>query len=257
MQIPGLQGLNSLFATYQVPRQEQVARTSATTPVEPVSAVQSVQTPNVSATEQSQALSPLDLGPLQDQARLNQAFILSSQRSEFSITGDGFTAQGYSQSASFSGTFSGAGGTLQLNIEVTQSVVGISFGAGAIESSGNDLFAQLSDKLPEDARALLDQFLGGSLAPDYFSPENTANRIADFALGGFSFFEGGKAAAENSQDSRQRFADFILPAIDQGIREALDILGDMPSPILEDVEQTRDLIGERFDAFVNGLDNTA
>ena len=53
---------------------------------------------------------------------------------------------------------------------------------------------------------------------DYFSPEKTADRIVTFALSGFSHFEGGAAAQENSVESRQRFADLI------GLDICLDIL---------------------------------
>jgi hypothetical protein len=114
----------------------------------------------------------------------------------------------------------------------------------------------LLDRLPPSARQVIDKYQQGQFPTDYFSPTNVANRISDYALKGFSSFDGGKASSQNTQESRQRFADFILPAIDKGFQQALDILGKLPDQIASGVQETRDKIQKRFTDFIQGANST-
>lgn len=121
-----------------------------------------------------------------------------------------------------------------------------------VAASGNDTPSGMADllaRLPEDVRAEVERFVNGEVAADYYTPESTADRIVSFVLGGFDRFEGGAAAQENTSETRQRFVDFILPAIDKGYGEALDQLGELPDEVLSSLEKTRTLIGERLDGF--------
>jgi len=86
------------------------------------------------------------------------------------------------------------------------------------------------------------------------SPEATAGRIADFALG---FFDAYRERYEDLSDdeARQQFADFIGGAIGQGIEEARGILGALQA-LNPDVDNTIEtiagLIQQRLDDFVSG-----
>ncbi|GMV95090.1 MAG: hypothetical protein AMXMBFR82_48680 [Candidatus Hydrogenedentota bacterium] len=88
------------------------------------------------------------------------------------------------------------------------------------------------------------------------SPEATAGRIADFALGFFDVYrEQHSELGEN--EARQQFAEFIGGAIGQGIEEARGILGALQAlnPDVDNkIETIADLIQQRLDAFVSGVE---
>lgn len=89
---------------------------------------------------------------------------------------------------------------------------------------------------------------------EYFSPENTANRILDVAL---SFFEisSFKAKSGDNESSRQEFSDFIGSAIQTGFAKASEILGDLPEEIISQINATNDLVFDGLGNFVkNGVD---
>ncbi len=83
------------------------------------------------------------------------------------------------------------------------------------------------------------------------SPEATAQRIVDFALGFFDqYFENHRELSED--DAREEFATFIGAAIQQGIQEAQDILGVLNAfnPDVESLIGTiESIVQERLDAF--------
>lgn len=88
------------------------------------------------------------------------------------------------------------------------------------------------------------------------SPEATAGRIADFALGFFDKYAENNGL-ENNEEGRQQYADFIGAAINQGIAEARDILTSLSAlngEVDANIDQTASLVQERLDNFVaNGL----
>ncbi|MCP4644902.1 MAG: hypothetical protein GY851_30960 [bacterium] len=96
------------------------------------------------------------------------------------------------------------------------------------------------------------------LAPDAeldTSPEATANRIADFAVGFFQAWrdQSDERLALPDEQARQQFADFIGGAINQGIGEARDILGALNAlgdDVTAQIDSTGDLIQARLDDFV-------
>lgn len=90
---------------------------------------------------------------------------------------------------------------------------------------------------------------------NYFSPENTANRIYNFATSFYETFLAG-TGKEDSEASRQEYKDIIGSAIDEGFGQALDILGDLPDEVSSQIQTTHDLIFEKLDKFVKGEEQT-
>jgi hypothetical protein len=88
------------------------------------------------------------------------------------------------------------------------------------------------------------------------SPEATANRIADFALGFFGKYAENNGLADDAE-GRQKFVDFIGAAVAKGIDEARGILGSLQAlngDISSNIDKTASIIQDRFSAFVeNGL----
>jgi len=86
------------------------------------------------------------------------------------------------------------------------------------------------------------------------SPEATANRIADFALGAFSVWQKHHADLPE-QDAREQFASFIGGAIQQGIAEArgiLSALNALNGEVDSNINTTWDIIQQRLSDFVTG-----
>lgn len=85
---------------------------------------------------------------------------------------------------------------------------------------------------------------------EYFSPERTAERIANFVKNGFGRTSFG---SEGAEDSRQRFIDFIMPYIRQGVDGALALFGDgLPDEIRGNAEKTYQLVEESLKNFATG-----
>jgi hypothetical protein len=85
---------------------------------------------------------------------------------------------------------------------------------------------------------------------EIFSPENTADRILNFALSWYSPEEG------DTEVARQDFADTIGAAIQKGFDEALNILGDLEDEIMDGIDKTHELVFNGLDDFVkNGISN--
>ena len=93
-----------------------------------------------------------------------------------------------------------------------------------------------------------------SALEEYFSPENTAQRILDVATSFFAMSEIGKKNGDN-EDGRQKFADFIGAAIETGFKQAKNILGDLPEAISGKIEKTHEFVFSGLNDFVkNGID---
>jgi hypothetical protein len=83
------------------------------------------------------------------------------------------------------------------------------------------------------------------------SPEATAGRIADFALGMYGLYKQQNPDLDDEQ-SIQKFETLIRGAVNQGFSEARSILGSMglmDDKVKEDADKTYDLVQERFDSF--------
>ena len=89
---------------------------------------------------------------------------------------------------------------------------------------------------------------------DYFSAENTANRILDVATSFFELSSFNKASG-NNEESRQQFSDLIGAAIKEGFRQAKEVLGDLPKEISGQIQETNELVFSGLEDFVkNGVD---
>jgi len=86
------------------------------------------------------------------------------------------------------------------------------------------------------------------------SPEATANRIADFALGVFGVWRKNHDELAE-EDARKQFASFIGGAIQQGIQEArgiLTALNALNGEVDTNINTTWDIIQQRLSDFVSG-----
>lgn len=78
-----------------------------------------------------------------------------------------------------------------------------------------------------------------ALMPEYWSAENTSQRIVDFATSFFSAFEG----------EASDFFKTIKEAIKEGFGQAKDQLGELPGTVGKLVNKTFDLTMEKLDAY--------
>jgi hypothetical protein len=88
------------------------------------------------------------------------------------------------------------------------------------------------------------------------SPEATANRIADFALGFFSKYAKNNGLEDN-EEGRRQYVEFIGAAVAKGIDEArgiLSALNVLNDGLNADIDKTAGLIQKRFEDFIkNGF----
>ena len=79
----------------------------------------------------------------------------------------------------------------------------------------------------------------------YFSPDNTSQRIVDFASGLFTSYK--NRHPEMSQDeAAERYGELVRNAVDDGFREALALLGALPDSIMETIRETYDLVMQKL-----------
>jgi predicted transcriptional regulator len=87
--------------------------------------------------------------------------------------------------------------------------------------------------------------------PDYWSAENTSQRIVDFAISFYNAFKG----------QGSEFLQMIKDAIEEGFKQAKDILGNLPDNVNNLVQDTHDLTMKKLDEWAqkNGIivDNLA
>lgn len=88
---------------------------------------------------------------------------------------------------------------------------------------------------------------------DYFSPENTAQRIVDFARSFFPAYGDNHADEHDPTKLQDDFTKMMRDAIEQGFKEARAILGDFyeqdtPGFITDTIDQTYDLVQQKLDA---------
>ncbi|OPZ59921.1 MAG: hypothetical protein BWY87_00754 [Deltaproteobacteria bacterium ADurb.Bin510] len=82
-----------------------------------------------------------------------------------------------------------------------------------------------------------------SLGTDYFTPENTAGRILDFA--------------RSLWDGSSEKLDLLASAIDEGVNQAKQILGDMPDWLGATIGKTVDLLHEGIKKMREEIGQTA
>ncbi|PCJ67119.1 MAG: hypothetical protein COA73_00445 [Candidatus Hydrogenedentota bacterium] len=147
----------------------------------------------------------------------------------------------FSASATFSLSKSGSGDSAQfgsVTITASQSIEIV------VERSLEKLRAVVTDA--REALGLPD----GAVIDT--SPEATAGRIADFALGAFQAFQNNNPELEG-KDARIAFADLIGNAIQKGIDEARDILtalSALSGETSSNIDTISQIIQERLDNFI-------
>ena len=132
---------------------------------------------------------------------------------------------------------------------------GDSFQLTGSVSSGRSLHVVLERSYAQ-LRVIIGQARAGLNLPEGvsldLSPEATANRIADFALGAFRFFRANHEEL-GEEEARQAFVDLIGDAINQGIQEAREILlaFDALTPEVDaKIDTISSIIQQRLDAFL-------
>lgn len=121
---------------------------------------------------------------------------------------------------------------VNLSVNATLSLYQSSTGSSATNSSSS-----LTDQLQE-----------------LFSPENTAQRILDFALSFYASSDSYSAEGDTAA-ARAEFADTIGAAIQKGFDLAQSILGNLPDDVQSIIDQTHQLVFDGLADFVeNGLD---
>jgi len=81
---------------------------------------------------------------------------------------------------------------------------------------------------------------------DYFSPENTSQRIVDFASGFFASYKN-RHPEISPEEAAESYGELVRNAVDDGFREALALLGTLPGSILDTVMETYDLVMRMID----------
>jgi len=112
--------------------------------------------------------------------------------------------------------------------------------------SGEDAAETITDETTTEQDIL-------SKLQDYFSPEKTAQRILDVATSFFAASEVGQTEG-NTESARRKFADFIGAAIDEGFKQAKNLLGDLPDKVAAGIETTHSTVFSGLEDFVkNGI----
>ncbi len=140
---------------------------------------------------------------------------------------------------------------LSLKASIVETSMDVSFSVrdqplGLIyRSAVEKLNEQLESKLgPEPIQA-------AAAADMDFSPGVVAERIVSFATGFFDTYAGNHGG-EKTEEQLSGFMNLIRDAIDQGFKEASDILdglGVLQGGIKDNADRTYDLIQEKLDAF--------
>lgn len=143
----------------------------------------------------------------------------------------------------------------ELKSRANQSLVKAMFG---VAGQGDDkamriFYGEVLDKLNAElgTEQAVTQDKVAAQKEDFWSPENTADRIVNSALGHFETFKTQNPGMAEEQQLEQ-FMTKITEAIDKGYGEAVKVLDGLKvfdGSIKDNAEATRALIGERLAAF--------
>ncbi|MGE4159280.1 MAG: DUF5610 domain-containing protein [Planctomycetota bacterium] len=173
---------------------------------------------------------------------------LRTDRVEFSAQGQDAFLKGYRESMHVDATVRLGDSLWDISIDVQREVI-----MQGAATTPQEFQKGLLDSLPEDVRQKIEGYLAqgenGTLGD--LSPDRVSDNIVNFALTGFDPAQGFDSKA------KQGFLDYILPAIDKGFKDALDILDAFLTPEARGiVDETRKLVGEKLDTW-KGIDITA
>ncbi len=143
----------------------------------------------------------------------------------------------------------------ELKARSNYSLVQAMFGGGkqGDDKAMNILYSEIMEKLNAElgeAHAITPDKVAGQ-AEDYWSPENTAGRIVEGALGFFETFQ--KQYPSLAEDEQlEQFLATITQAIDEGYGEAIKVLDGLKvfdGSIKDNAEATRSIIDDKLAAF--------
>jgi hypothetical protein len=193
-------------------------------------------------TDDASELASFGLGELESLARSAQAFRFEASQTEWQISGSNFQARGITQSARFEAIIQDEDRTLKFTLEVEKTVVGIAYQSAR---DANDPLADTFSKLLEDLNpGSTDRASDDRARDDFFSPQAAADRLARLAVD-LGFDSNSENASNDQRRSNfEQFLESIQPAIDEGFRQAEDLLGPLPDDIKESIDQARDLLDD-------------
>ena len=99
----------------------------------------------------------------------------------------------------------------------------------------------MGQEVPEDGDSAKVGQTDPLQVPEEWNAENTSQRIVDFAVSFFDAFKG----------SGSEFLDTIKAAIEDGFKQARDMLGDLPDQVSGLIDDTYNLVMEKLDAWGN------
>lgn len=143
----------------------------------------------------------------------------------------------------------------ELKARANQSIVEAMFGGGkqGDDKAMNILYSEIMDTINAELgseHAITSEKMAGQ-ADDYWSPENTAGRIAEGALGFFETFQ--KQNSKMPEEEQvEKFLSIITKSIDKGFGEAVKVLDGLKifdGSIKDNAEATRSIITEKLEAF--------
>ncbi|ART79471.1 DUF5610 domain-containing protein [Oceanisphaera avium] len=143
----------------------------------------------------------------------------------------------------------------ELKARANQSIVEAMFGGvkQGDDKAMNILYTEIMDTINKELgveHAVTAEKMAGQ-AEDYWSPENTAGRIVDGALGFFETFQ--KQNSKMPEEEQvEKFLSIITKSIDKGYGEAVKVLDGLKvfdGSIKDNAEATRSLITDKLEAF--------
>lgn len=142
-----------------------------------------------------------------------------------------------------------------LKAQANKNIVEAMFGGGkqGDDKAMNILYSEIMGKINSELGtkdAVTAEKMAGQ-ADDYWSPENTAGRIVDGALGFFEIFKKQNTKMPEAEQV-EKFLTIITKSIDKGFGEAVKVLDGLKvfdGSIKNNAEATRSIITDKLDAF--------
>lgn len=144
---------------------------------------------------------------------------------------------------------------IELKAQANKNIVEAMFGGGkqgddkAMNILYSEIMATINGELGKDHAVTAEKIAGQ--AEDYWSPENTAGRIADGALGFFETFQKQNSKMPEAEQV-EKFLSIITKSIDKGFGEAVKVLDGLKvfdGSIKNNAEATRSIITDKLEAF--------
>ena len=143
----------------------------------------------------------------------------------------------------------------ELKAQSNKNIVEAMFGGGkqgddkAMNILYSEIMATINGELGKEHAVTSDKMAGQ--AEDYWSPENTAGRIVEGALGFFDTFQKQNPKLSEAEQV-EKFLSIITKSIDKGYGEAVKVLDGLKvfdGNIKDNAEATRGMIADKLEAF--------